>query len=397
METAANAECELEIAELKGRPDYSPAFERPLEILRLANFPGKFKERFRKPVAGLACVQVPLELIDAAGFHPFRLRCGSLAVQGATAGRLPFLACPAIKSCVGHFHDGDSVERDCELLVIPSACDWTVKLPEMIMDAPDGRLHIMDLPHFRGRESSRERWFEETLALKRTLEKRSGSRIAAKTLRNSVAKYAEAWSVLNELAGLRYRSKLSGLWFIVLANAFLIDDAEVWTESACAAVKELEKAAESDAPPVLLTGSPVFFPNLKVPRLIEQSGMRIASDELCSSGRILSGLPVSCDTSMEGQLRALSERHLLACHCPTFSDNDRRIPSIIDEMKRHGIRGAVCHILKGCHPYDIESVRLERAVRDAGLHFIKIETDYSKEDVGSIRVRLEAFKDAIDS
>jgi benzoyl-CoA reductase/2-hydroxyglutaryl-CoA dehydratase subunit BcrC/BadD/HgdB len=144
-----------------------------------------------------------------------------------------------------------------------------------------------------------------------------------------------------------------------------------------------------------LTGSPVFFPNLKIAKLIEQAGMALAADELCSSERILSSVPVCDDPSMEGQLRALSERYLLACHCPTFSDNDRRIPNILDEMKRHDMKGVVYHVLKGCHPYDIESLRFERAVKAQGLHFMKIETDYSKEDQGSMLVRLEAFKETL--
>jgi len=395
MEATANIECESELAALRGRTDYAPSFEHFLEVLQLGYRPEEFKERFKKPLAGLACVQVPLELADAAGFHPFRLRCGSLAAQRGATGRLPFLACPVMKSCVGHFLAKDSLEGLCDAIIVPNTCDWTVKLPELLMDSPDGRFHILDIPHFRERESSRERWFEELVDLKKMLERCSGKRIAEKALRTSIAKYAKAWLAMGRLAELRRKRKLSGVWFIVIANAFLIDDAEEWTKNAENVVEAHENAVPKTAPAALLTGSPIFFPNLKIAKLIEQAGMELSADELCSSERVLAGLPVYDDGSMEGLLRALSERYLLGCHCPTFSDNDRRIPNILDEMKRHGIKGLVYHLLKGCHPYDIESLKVERAVKAQGLHFIKIETDYSKEDQGSVLVRLEAFRETL--
>jgi benzoyl-CoA reductase/2-hydroxyglutaryl-CoA dehydratase subunit BcrC/BadD/HgdB len=381
MENAATFEGESELAALRGRADYSPAFDHFLEILRLGAKPAEFKAKFKKPLAGLSCVQVPLELVDAAGFHPFRLRCGSLAAQSAATGRLPFLACPAMKSCVGHFLAQGSLESLCDAIIVPSACD--------------ARFHVMDVPHSRESERSRERWFEELADLKRALERRSGERISAKALRDSIAKYADAWSAFGKLAELRRRRKLSGVWFIAIANAFLIDDAEEWTQSAEAAVEAFEGSAPEPGPSVMLSGSPVFFPNLKIARLIEQAGMALAADELCSSERVLAGLPVCDDLSLDGQLRALSERYLLGCHCPTFSDNDRRAPNIVAEMKRHGMKGLVYHLLKGCHPYDIESRKVERAVKAQGLHFIKLETDYSKEDQGSMLVRLEAFRETL--
>jgi benzoyl-CoA reductase/2-hydroxyglutaryl-CoA dehydratase subunit BcrC/BadD/HgdB len=54
-------------------------------------------------------------------------------------------------------------------------------------------------------------------------------------------------------------------------------------------------------------------------------------------------------------------------------------------------KGVVFHVLKGCHPYDLESFGLEMPLKEAGLRFLRVETDYTSEDVQNILTRLEAF------
>ena len=48
-------------------------------------------------------------------------------------------------------------------------------------------------------------------------------------------------------------------------------------------------------------------------------------------------------------------------------------------------------MLSCCHTYAIETNRIKEASREAGANYMSLETDYSKQDVGQIRTRLEAF------
>jgi len=41
--------------------------------------------------------------------------------------------------------------------------------------------------------------------------------------------------------------------------------------------------------------------------------------------------------------------------------------------------------------YAIESGSVERAARDAGYRFLRIDTDYSMNDIGQLQTRIEAF------
>ena len=378
---------------LKAKNGFLKEFEYFLEILLLAVSPLKFKEKFPSPCIGFYCIQAPWELFDAFGFHPLRLCSGSAAVQRLSLSSLRVLACPVIKSCFGSFSLNQSLEQLCDVIVVPTTCDWNVKLPEMAKGKAS--FYIMELPHIKESERGRGRWLEEIYELKRVLQRYSGRRINRRKLLLSINKYREVWRTFGQLAQLRRKRIISGTWSIIIANAFMVDNVESWTEKVNQVIKNCSEAQGKNNPSVFLAGSPVFFPYLKISELIEEAGMFIAADELCTSERNLVSTTVYDESSEYGLLKALAEKYQLSCSCPTFADNDRRLKNILATMRDYNIKGIVYHLLKGCHPYDIESFRFEKVFKENGFHFMKIETDYSKEDRENILCRLEAFRETL--
>lgn len=378
---------------LKQRSDFCKEFEYFLEILSLPISPRDIKKKFNNPIIGLYCIQAPLELFDAMGFHPIRLCNMSLAVQRLSCGFLPALSCPVIKSCVGAFHLEQSFEKLCEIIVVPTTCDWNTKLP-MLIDNNDKSLYIMELPHIKESERGQKRWIEEIHELKRFIEIHSGRQLNRKQLLISINKYMKAWQAFMQLTELRRKRLISGTWSIIIANTFMIDNVESWTENMNIILKNQIKPKTDNNPSVFLAGSPVFFPYLKICELIEEAGMNIPADELCTSERILANV-VYDEPSEYGLLKALADRYHLACSCPTYTDNQYRLKNILNTMRAHNIKGLIYHLLKGCHPYDIESFYFEKIIKENGFHFLKVETDYSKEDKQNILARLEAFKKTI--
>ena len=76
---------------------------------------------------------------------------------------------------------------------------------------------------------------------------------------------------------------------------------------------------------ILVTGSPIAFPNIKIPLLIEEMGGILAADETCMGERGLYD-PVSViDPSFDGMMRALASRYIKPCTCPVFVDNSQRV------------------------------------------------------------------------
>jgi benzoyl-CoA reductase/2-hydroxyglutaryl-CoA dehydratase subunit BcrC/BadD/HgdB len=52
-------------------------------------------------------------------------------------------------------------------------------------------------------------------------------------------------------------------------------------------------------------------------------------------------------------------------------------------------------VLKGCHPYDMESCLLEDPITRRGLKFLRLETDYTAEDGRNLLTRIEAFRQTL--
>lgn len=387
----ARAKAGREIArtasELRGRSDYRPEFEYFIE--RLGETAGETAERLGRPLVGMLCVQAPFELFHALGLQPYRLFSGSQAYGQSVAAFLPALACPLLRSTLGALAQVDSAGMP---WVVPMTCDWIVKFPEMAelagLSVPE-RMCWLELPHLKEQPEGRKRWLEEIGRLIGFLEGVAGRRLVADTLRDSMEQYQAAWRVFGSLVEKRRRGMVPAVWFTVIANAFLRDAPEAWSAA-------LEKAlpcfgdGRAEGKRVFLAGSPLFYPNLKLPVVLEEAGLIVTADDLCSSERILPGAAFYRDPMLPGLLVALAERYHQGCLCPTFADNQRRPAGILNQLEHFD--GVVHQVLKGCHPYDLESFGLEKLLKGRGIRFLRVETDYADEDRQNLLTRLEAFR-----
>ena len=71
--------------------------------------------------------------------------------------------------------------------------------------------------------------------------------------------------------------------------------------------------------------------------------------------------------------------------------NDARSDIIKEFIHEYQADGVIDVVLSGCHTYAIETNKIKEASREAGANYMSLKTDYSKQDIGQIRTRLEAF------
>jgi len=71
--------------------------------------------------------------------------------------------------------------------------------------------------------------------------------------------------------------------------------------------------------------------------------------------------------------------------------NDARSDIIKEFIHEYQADSFIDVVLSGCHTYATLTNRIKEASREAGANYMSLETDYSKQDVGQIRTRLEAF------
>jgi benzoyl-CoA reductase/2-hydroxyglutaryl-CoA dehydratase subunit BcrC/BadD/HgdB len=147
--------------------------------------------------------------------------------------------------------------------------------------------------------------------------------------------------------------------------------------------------------PVVLTGSPVLWPNFKILSIIEEAGAAVVADTLCSGTQRLFD-PVQVDEwTDEGMMRALALRYFSAAICPCFSDSADRIDRVLELVKDYSARGVIAHNLRLCQLMDMASSRLRPVLRERGIPFLSIHTDLAQEDREQVKTRVEAFLEMI--
>ncbi|MDR1871319.1 MAG: 2-hydroxyacyl-CoA dehydratase family protein [Deltaproteobacteria bacterium] len=378
---------------LKSRSDYQAELDYFLDITA-ARGTAEIEARVGRPVLNLLCNQVPLELIAAAGYQPVKVASGSLAEASFAAYSWPALMCPVIKGVL------TKLEIDKAALkapwVIPTTCDWVVKFWEArkMVDPSPGEVKFLELPHFRQETESQSKWLSEVIKLKEWLETVSRQKIARKDLLEAESALARVFVAVTQLKKARQEGRLSLIWFLLVIGSLFYDLPDQWAQKVTELINKLPQTATT-GPKVFLAGSPIFYPNYKLPILIEEAHLRVVADDLCSSERIFPPVGPLEDTSIHGLLASMAGRYHQGSLCPTFGDNERRVNNILGQRNEAGLVGVIFVVLKGCHPYDLESSTIEMTLKNQGLRFLRLETDYALEDRQNLLTRLEAFRHSL--
>jgi benzoyl-CoA reductase/2-hydroxyglutaryl-CoA dehydratase subunit BcrC/BadD/HgdB len=134
-------------------------------------------------------------------------------------------------------------------------------------------------------------------------------------------------------------------------------------------------------------------PNWKLHSIIESSGAVVVGEEACVGERNFGNL-LDDFSSPDEAMEKMADRSM-GINCACFTPNDERFDDIRNLSSRLYAQGVVHYALQFCTPYMIEAYRAKTAVEAAGMPFLRIETDYSLEDAGQLKTRVEAFVEMI--
>jgi benzoyl-CoA reductase/2-hydroxyglutaryl-CoA dehydratase subunit BcrC/BadD/HgdB len=398
------------------------AMEAEETLRRIEEFPdcpaamGYFYDRFRtlftdepalpeaKKVIGTMCVQVPDELIYAAGAVPFRLCSGAFSYDQVGAEFLPAKSCPLVRATCGMLQVNESIWGDkLSAVVIATTCDQKKKAAERIGDL-SYNVYTLEMPSSKESEAARFYWQESIKQFTLDLQQITGQKVTKKRVQQAIAKKTAATELYRKLFELRKAkpSPLFGKDMLLVTNAYFLGDLDGWMEAAQALLLEIEErkaqnfsAGNKNAPRILLTGSPPIFPNIKLPILIEQSGGIIVADEVCSSSRLLYDSVAYDEPNLNDMVPAIADRYLKPCICPCLTPNLDRQRKIIDMVNDFSVEGVIYQAFSGCMPYEMEQNQIARVLEKQGVPMLYVETDYSPEDQGQLSTRVEAFIESI--
>ena len=384
------------LKELSGAPSALNPF---IQVLQ-----DTFEERLPLPASqkkkrvGTYCVMVPPELIYAAGAIPVKLCSGDFTAFSVGDEQTPRDACPLVKAVEGFVESHQMpLYEDCSLMVVPITCDCKKKIAEMLKEAcPVLPLRV---PALRG-DDDIDAFTDQLYELLSRLEKLTGRKVTYDSLRKAMRMEGNIMYALSTFAKLRrsnpYLIRGSHALAALQACAYMplhkqLSALRALNEELLERKKQGTLVSHRNLPKILLIGSPFIFPNFKVPLLIEEMGGIVVADETCQGERGRSDPAVPVDTSFDGMMRALANRSLRPCSCPTFADNSERIYRIKQLIKEGQISGVIYHVLRGCLVYDFEYRLIEEELGKMDIPIIRLETDYNEEDVEQLRIRIEAF------
>lgn len=348
-------------------------------------------------VIGTFCIYVPEEIALAAGVVPIAL-CGGTQFSIPYAEKMfPRDICPLVKSTLGL-----AFSKTCPYAPIKSmavgetTCDAKKKTWEIL--AQKVNFHVMELPQKKG-PLDVELWHKEVNDFKDKVEAVAGRKIESKKLAEAIKIMNNKRKALERLNELRRHDPppISGLDALVVMQAALNDEPVRFTEKLNQLNKELEERIAKEISPfpkgvkrTMVSGCPSVMGNWKVHGLIEKGGAAIVADETCTGSRYFEYLVDESPTDVDSQLAALADRYL-KINCACFTPNTERIESVPKKAADYNVQGVVQYILQYCHGYNVEAIRIDGALKQVNIPSLKLETDYSEEDVGPLRTRVEAF------
>jgi benzoyl-CoA reductase/2-hydroxyglutaryl-CoA dehydratase subunit BcrC/BadD/HgdB len=351
-----------------------------------------------RKIIGSYCVFVPEEIALAANATLVGLCSGADFAMPEVEKLLPRNTCALIKSSFG-FKLGKVCPylESADMIVGENTCDGKKKAYELLGHLVKN-LYVMDLPQVKS-EQGRALLKSEYQRFRIAVEALTGVAITSESLKQAIQTVNAKRAAIQRLSSLRKAdpAPISGLDALLANQVFFYDNPARFTDSVNKICDELEKrVAEKNGvfpaktPRILISGCPQAVPNWKLPFIVETSGAVIVGEESCVGERGTRNLTDTSGKTVDDMMEAIVDRYYQV-DCAIFTPNPKRLEHIQEMAAAYKADGVIHYGLQFCQPYLMESIPVEKALEEKSIPTLRIETDYSMEDVGQLKTRIEAF------
>lgn len=367
---------------------------------RVLNYMQGHKEKGH-PIVGIYCGYAPIELIQAMGIVPAVLCAFSKVPIASAETVLPANLCPLIKSSYGFILEGTCpFFAMSQAVIAETTCDGKKKMFELAAEVKP--MHVMDLPQLPDEAEALNNWTVMIRKLQNFLEKTFHRKASDQKIETAMQKTNRKNRMMRRFYDFAAThppviswQEMYDLGFLALPSTAdeMIPIIEPLLEKLETRVKEGLHYGSQDSLRVLVTGSPVGGDALKVFKIIEACGGLVVAPDACTGIKSFMG---NFEENTPDPVRTMAKRYLqIPCACMT--PNDRRLSalsSMIDKFKPDAV---IDFVLTACHSYNVESYKVGCHVSEThGLPYLKIESDYSDNDTGQIRTRIEALFETVN-
>ena len=368
------------------------------ELLSVARDPYSTLKAWKKgedrKIIGSTLVDVPEELIHAAGMLPFTILGTNKPILKANT-HLPDNACSQARSDLElvltyqrDFFDG---------YVLSQVDDTTQHLSDIWRrDVHWDYFEVFLLPRQIDRPSAREWLLDETLRLKRSLELFTGEEISEGRLWESIGIYNQNRQHLRRLYEMkrRYPDCITNRQFFDLIKSSMWWPKEEHNRLLERLISSFEETDPGDKGGegirVVLSG--IVWEPPEIMDILDESGLEVVGDDLCVGWRYIDpDIQVNANP-----LQAIVDRHFKKGPFTTIHDKgDRIFENLVNLVTRNRAKGVIYLHINFNESQDFDLPDLVENMEREGVPIFVVETEYQTTHLAGIRTRIQAFGESL--
>jgi benzoyl-CoA reductase subunit C len=346
-----------------------------------------------KPVIGYLCCFAPPEIISASGAIPYRITGQPGGDTSAADAYVEPYGCTYVRNILARAAEGKLDFLDG--IIISHSCDMVQRLYGIwSYYYPLSYSYMFNVPHQVSPWG--QRFFKrELLFFQESLEKFTGQKISADSLREKIAAYNLNRALIRNLYALRKTDQpaVEGsevLDLLIAGGALPTADFSTLLTSTLKTIKE-RKPGKEKTPRILVWGSIMDDPTLY--KMIEEAGGTVVADDTCIGFRVWEkDVPIT-----EDLYDGLTEHYFLNFQCPRTDrgPGTGRFDYILDRAREYKVDGVIGYSISFCDPHKFDYPDLRDYLKKEGLPMLLIDDNYSFEPAGAIKTRLQAFMEML--
>lgn len=348
----------------------------------------------QKPSIIMLGTNIPEELIYASGKIPYWVMGGLSTTVGWSDSIVPRDTDSVSRSLLGVLiNENFDIAKE-SLIIVPLINDSFKKIT-YILKNEGYKVHYVCVPPTKN-DFSLEEWNSQIEQCIQVISKHTKKNINKNSLEYAYTKVKEAKIQVQEFLKLTQNiTNISSVHkMIVLYSYFCTEDIEEWTRHLKILNEELSLTPNTNQIKykgnVIVMGSPIYFPNFKIPFLLNKIGLNIVDMIDYSTQKFK--IPLGNNF----------QEYINNCFfydiSSAYSNNDT-LYEYLEDMLRKGqlqAEGVVYHIIKGQIDFDFELDKFEKLFSKYDIPVFRLETDYFYQDIEQLRIRMEAFAEVIE-
>ena len=352
-----------------------------------------WKEKGGK-VLGYICVATPVELIEAGGILPYRIRAlGSSETELADA-YLSRFNCAFCRSCLNLGLKGDYDFLDGVVSI--NGCDHLRGMVENWNYARKFKFHhYLKAPHLISPESM-DFFAEDIKICKRAIEEHFDLTISDDQLWEKISLQQRIREKFHTIYQMRFQEAPAFYgWEVMSLYLFLSAvPSEVGESMLERVIVERKNYQIKDYRARLLFGGSATD-EVSFIKEIETLGGLVVADTFCFGARAFWNR--QSQSSSSDPCRELARIYLEELFCPRmFEEFSRRKELVLKMIEQAKVDGVVLFHNKFCDLHGVDNVQLKIALEKEGIPVLTLEKEYSaRADLGRFKTRIQAFLERI--